>query len=371
MSFRDDQVKGYILFRQANLSSSQEDQLTTWTTGKYGRKEVVSALRGLEKVTKEKHTGKSYATEGDILVDEGQEDSSNDEYVYIGEHDLSEVFEEADIQEALATYQQVRQAIREQKVGREYFNLKGSSKGGSSASSSTFRKSEKVKVNEKGTKVHVDVLKLRTRCARCGQIGHWAKECTNEADGKRREKSRSSTGKSGFFESGEKCSSQSTCMHVTLGQFMRRREHCEEFTGLTTGGAMGIVDAAGQGGLMGNTALERLQRTLHERGLWRRGQARGIGGEARVCGVVEVPIGVSGTCGAVEATVVEEEVPFLLSIRVLRDVEAVVNVAEGYLHMQRFGVKSMLQSLPSGHIAVSVVDFPGGRFQGHGQKTLR
>lgn len=39
-------------------------------------------------------------------------------------------------------------------------------------------------------RVHVDVLKLRAQCARCGQIGHWAKECQsqNDPDGKGRSK---------------------------------------------------------------------------------------------------------------------------------------------------------------------------------------
>ena len=40
----DDQVKGYIMFRQGNLSQTQEDQVTTWTQGKYGRSDIVKAF---------------------------------------------------------------------------------------------------------------------------------------------------------------------------------------------------------------------------------------------------------------------------------------------------------------------------------------
>ena len=57
-----DDVKGYILYRQANLNSTQEDQVVTWTSGKYGREEVVRALRKLDKVHKERG-GKSYLNE--------------------------------------------------------------------------------------------------------------------------------------------------------------------------------------------------------------------------------------------------------------------------------------------------------------------
>ena len=87
-------------------------------------------------------------------------------------------------------------------------------------------------------------------------------------------------------------------------------------------------------------------------------QARGIGGEASVCGVVEIPIAVAGVNGIVEATVVEEDVPLLLSIRFLREVHAVVDIADGRLHLNKFGTSTSLHDLPSGHVAVSIVDFP-------------
>ncbi len=39
----------------------------------------------------------------------------------------------------------------------------------------------------KKVRVNIDVIKLRTRCARCGQVGHWAKACINEPDSRGRE----------------------------------------------------------------------------------------------------------------------------------------------------------------------------------------
>ncbi|CAL1154344.1 unnamed protein product [Cladocopium goreaui] len=372
----EDTVKGYVLFRQSNLSAAQEDQITTWTQGTYGRAEVIRALRKLEKVTKEK-SGKHYMTD-DVEYQateerEGTDEDSDGEYVYIGEHDLSRVYDEKEISEALATYQQVRRAIKDQKNSRGYFQPKGaaSAKGGAAGSGKGFKGSG-IKTGAKGTRVHVDLLKLRTRCARCGQVGHWARECANEPDARAKAKAESSSSKTGFFEVGEvsPSSSQHQCFHVTLGQFLSKNEQLidndkEIFTGLATDPTLGIVDTAAQGGLIGKAALDRLQSQLKQHGLrikWsdKVAQAKGIGGEAQVVGVAEIPVGVGGINGLVEVTVVQEDVPFLLSIKFLKEVQAVVDLFQNQLEMRRFNNKTPLIHLPSGHVAVDVMQFSAG-----------
>lgn len=68
-------------------------------------------------------SGKRYVTvdeEGEgYNMDDAQgifmeEDDEN--YVRVNDGDLEELFEEADLQEALATYQEVRKAVRDQKT---------------------------------------------------------------------------------------------------------------------------------------------------------------------------------------------------------------------------------------------------------------
>ena len=68
--------------------------------------------------------------------------------------------------EALASYREVRQALKEQKNNRGYFPGKGLGNG-----------------NAKGkgkTRVHKEQLKLRTRCWRRGQVGHISAECNSK-----------------------------------------------------------------------------------------------------------------------------------------------------------------------------------------------
>ena len=263
----------------------------------------------------------------------------------------------------------MRQAIREQRNGRGYFQPKGKG-GGSPSSSKGNRQTQNIKFTGKGTRVHIDVLKLRTKCAKCGQIGHWAKECTNEPDGKGKGHAASdgSSPKSGFFEVvSMEGGSGSHVFHITLGQCLEharagRRSQEPPFSGITTQSTMGIVDTAAQGGLIGLPALERLQEALrvhHLKVKWtgKQAQAKGIGGSAKVCGVVEIPVGIAGVNGLIEATVVEEEVPFLLSIQFLKQVGAIVDLNHGNLTLSKFGTTSPLVHMPSGHVAVGVQVF--------------
>ena len=177
----EDQVRGYIIFRHAALTQVQEDQVTTWTQGKFGGDDIVRAMRKLEKLQKERGSAKIYPAEGEILAELPEEEDDSEDYVHLGEKDLEEIFDEEEITEALASYQQVRKAIRDQKTSRGYYDGKShgkssaTSKGGGSARLNFSAGGGRVQFrgsSERGTMVHVDMLKLRTRCAKCGIIGH-------------------------------------------------------------------------------------------------------------------------------------------------------------------------------------------------------
>ena len=208
----EDQVKGYVIFRHAALSQVQEDQVTTWTQGKFDREDIVKAIRKLEKVQKEKGGSRNFVTEEESYAEFEEQDEDSEDYVYVGERDLEEIMEEEEVQEALASYQQVRKAIKDQKTSRGYYDSRssggrgkgsGSGKGGKlSFSMGSGRIQFKGGGQSHGARVHIDMLKLRTRCAKCGVIGHWAKECTNEPDARAKQRQESMSGKTGFCEMG-------------------------------------------------------------------------------------------------------------------------------------------------------------------------
>ena len=66
-------------------------------------------------------------TQGETYYPEDSEDDKG--YIYLGDAEPSEVYEEEDLLEALASYQEVRQRIKDQRLGRKYFKSPGAGKG--------------------------------------------------------------------------------------------------------------------------------------------------------------------------------------------------------------------------------------------------
>lgn len=111
------------------------------------------------------------------------------------------------------------------------------------------------------------------------------------------------------------------------------------------------MDTAAQSGLIGEEALKRLQNNLKCHGLkvvWKnkQAQARGVDGQVQVVGVVDIPLGIGGACGVLERTVVKEDVPLLLPIRLLRDLEVLIDLAQHELTVRKFGVKVPMYTMP-------------------------
>ncbi|CAK9093402.1 unnamed protein product [Durusdinium trenchii] len=95
-------ASGYIMYRQASLSEAHEQRLLTWCDGHYDKSSIVKALRKLDKVVKDKN-------------------AKREDYVFVAEGDLDAVYSESEMLEALASYKEVREALRNQRNGRGYY----------------------------------------------------------------------------------------------------------------------------------------------------------------------------------------------------------------------------------------------------------
>ena len=381
-------ARGYILYRQASLTEAQDQKLLTWTQGKYSRVEVTSALRRLDKVVRDKAKS-SFQVEGTYLTEDSMGDPYNGEeiyytipdeddenFVYIAEGDLDHVLEESEVMEALASYQEVRQQLKYQRLNRGYFPGKGKGKPNYPA-----------KGKDKGggkRKIHIEQLKLRTRCRRCGQVGHWEKECQtkpkddNRAFFVRIEEENAAAAESGthfWFQqetSGRQAKDGTDVVfddaeRSDVGAYMERQPGAITFCGISTQPHHGVVDTAAEGGLAGtgplkNIEVELARHALKVRWIPKKSQAKGVGGAATVEGTVLIPIGIAGVNGILECTVVQGDVPLLLPVRMLRALESLIDLKRGTMTLQSHGRIVDLHQLPSGHVTIDVFQFASGKF---------
>ena len=391
-------ASGYLLFRQANLDSELEARLTTWLAGDFSKDNVVANLRRLERVHQEGSKKVLLADFGDADGEEaghfeeqeaflydGPEEDSGEDFVYLNDGDLAEVMDEDEVMEALATYQQVRQHLKDTRLGRKFrrpppLEGKGSHKfgkqsGGKFAGNPAGKGKGKGQFSPEARRVHIEQLKLRTRCRSCGQAGHWSKECRNAPHGAASQTGTSSTSRSStsFYWSADSPTRAGAATFFTFGEAREMRENkCSQallqdsgFVGVTTADHQALVDTCAQEGLIGKPALLRLCDALRAQGLrclWldKVAAARGIGGSAKTVGVVELPLGLAGVSGVLEATVVAEDVPLLLPVSLLRSLGAVLDFPGEKLTLTAVPVDMAMQALPSGHPAVSVLDFGSG-----------
>ena len=121
-------------------------------------------------------------------------DLEDDEILFIASDIAEDVaLAEEEFVAILANYKQVRNDIHKRKLGRGYIQGK--------KPTHHTRPNPSMAGPKRWTKT--DLMK-RTKCARCGQKGHWARDCRNPPDGyaKEKEKRRVDSGGKPYFNMG-------------------------------------------------------------------------------------------------------------------------------------------------------------------------
>lgn len=243
-----------------------------------------------------------------------------------------------------------------------------------------YRKDKKGKLNR-------DHFKKVTRCRRCHKKGHWAEDCTLPPPA-----SSSSAGPkmSGFVHAGSSSSGPTSAftyvtgaladssnllvrssakqsVHVDAEQSEPMKQSVQvsvvqpasSFLSLTSGDA--IVDIGATQDLIGKIAFEAMRHQLSLVGLQPImvdvpvSVPLGIGGAAKVRGVALVPVSPGGVPGVLEFTILESEVPPLLSVGFLEFLGAEISLVSNLIRFTEIDVELKMNRLSTGHRTISLI----------------
>jgi hypothetical protein len=134
-------------------------------------------------------------------------------------------------------------------------------------------------------------------------------------------------------------------------------------TWLTLPGTDALVDTAAGSGLLGLPFVVRAMHSLKEKG--RRliliakdiPPATGIGGNSKPLGVALIPTGIEKENGVIELYVLEQDVPPLLPVAFLDQLEATISIKNITLHLEQLGVTTAMSKYGSGHRAINIQIF--------------
>ena len=230
------------------------------------------------------------------------------------------------------------------------------------AAAKASRNFTRVRELQQSFRKEVDELKKRTKCHKCGRVGHWARDC--------RVRDRSGKGRKGERKGAQSSESQGSssgafvCITMTERIEENRRTAATEVF-LTTAPGVGIVDSGCGKSVTGRRTLSRCLSALPEgqgsakyqddKHLFRFGNDTTEASKQSV----QLPVGIGG--GSLYVSVLDgkaEEAPLLVSKPALRSLGAVLDFENSVLQLKRIGTDVRLKEGPTGHHLLDLFQFP-------------
>ena len=338
------EAKGWICLRASGLSEDQRAIITAKTQGELNLELIITAMRSCFpdfRATRSTRFKSASAfvvqDEPNDVIDEPGETEAPDAVAFeeleafLAEHGMGDTnaqsadhYDEEEIAEVLAaTWKEKRTEISRLQKARRF--------------------SQAFEVKQRFGK-EVKDLEKRSRCRRCHQIGHWARNCTAKV-----------AASSSSSKTGESHGAAMVTDRVTLAQTPSE-------VLLVSSPGYGILDSGCSRTLVGQDTLNQFMRLYQARGLMvpdARHQRNlfmfGNGHEELSERVVSMPVCIHGRIGRVEAAIIKGAAPLLLSRSTLKSLKAILDFEGETLSIQG-GTARPLQVNSAGQYVLNVLD---------------
>ena len=321
-------------------------------------------------------------SEDDITSDDEKHILFELEKLELGEEQALEVYMALDSTHRRRTWKQSKQFKQEARKDRGHFskNLNGSTPqqgalGGPPGVKPTGTKPFRRRLNR-------EQLKKVTKCRLCSKKGHWAEDCPLNKNKPNNMQafvffSGDHDGQQGLSRGAHHLASFLTIAEVNnvLVQVLGEKwGQSEKMMGsvvyLTITSGQAIIDPGAAQDLIGRPAYEKLKEHLASHGLrpvvqQDSGGLRnpsGIGGSAKALFKALVPVSFGQRPGLLEMTVIDADIPPLVSVGFLDFLETSLNLPKNKIVFEKLGVTMPIFKLPSGHRTIELCDWPGGAF---------
>ena len=357
-----EEAKGWILLHCCGLSEEQRAITKAKSQGQLGFETVAQAMRSCfpeykAPGGKRRAIGvlQADATNSKEAVNEKTLEPDDSEFqdveAFLSEHqalpDLPDdaIFTEEEAAEALAvSWSERRKEIAKVKQSRQF--------GGASASQE--RRSFRVEIEE---------LKRRTKCRKCGKVGHWARECRSTSAPSQHSSSPNPSA-AGYVQ----CETQEdetgpVPAFVGMTEVLATAWSESLASGLVSSPGYGVVDSGCGKTLIGEQTLLALQPLIAEKGFGQvvfKEEANafrfGNGAVERTTHSARLPVGIGGVYGLIDAAVISGAAPLLLGRPTLIRMGAKLDFEKQ--SMSFLNQTTAMHTNQAGQLLVDILNYP-------------
>ena len=356
-----DEARGWLLLNCSGMTAEQRADVLARTQGALKFDELAQAMRSCfpEFVVPRKRSAAAHYLENEEEVwwPEEAEAAGDDEDEATGFHDVEqflaehgeaeieqEMYQEAEVAEVLAaTWKDRRQELARLQKARK------------------FHQAGEVK---RAFRVEVEELKKKTKCHRCGRVGHWARECRLPRNQDRdRQGSTASASGAGYVESTSHFVCYAEVGRVRMLEKLRSKQAAiphEIF--LVSSPGYAVLDSGCGRSIVGEHTLQAFRALWRENGVTQPKELpemnsfRFGNGEQETSQVaVEMPIHLAGKDGFVKAAVIRGHAPLLMSRTALKKLKATMDFDRDELHLFDDNLKIPMEVNEAGQYMIPVV----------------